>query len=311
MKLKYLSILIILVITTLTVCSCKLETKDEKVNNTSVTDISEVIETPDIDNTNDYTRLYFDESEPATEMLEIYCYTEKDRKSGLIDTNGKVSCPAIYDFAYDSSEGYSIVCIDTDNTGKEYCDPFGNFLDKTKSIYTYVNIKGEECFGYFSNAQKFSEGVAFIEDAEGMLYALTTNGELTKLDNIRWINEFSEGMAMFGSAQDNNVGFINHDFEVVIPAVYSSAENFSEGLAAVAMSEGNLAYIDKTGNTVLELECNYDEISWATMRFFAGGYNSFSFSEGLAYIGEKGNSRYIDKSGNAVIDGISGGKFVF
>lgn len=310
MKLKHLSVLMVLVITTLTFCSCKLKTKDEKCNNTSVTDSPEVVETPDIDNTSGYTRLSFDESELATEMLEIYCYSEKDRKSGLIDTNGKVVCPAIYDFAYDSSEGYSIVCIDTDNSSKKYYDPLGNLLDKTKNIYTFVNIKGEECFGYFSNAQKFSEGVAFVEDAKELLYALNISGELTKLDNIRWINEFSEGMAMFGSEKDNNVGFINHDFQVVIPAVYSSAQDFSEGLAAIATSDGSLAYIDKEGNTVLTLDCDYNEISWATMRYFASGYNSFSFSEGLAFLNKKGNCSYIDKSGNVIIEGICGSKFV-
>ena len=149
-----------------------------------------------------------------------------------------------------------------------------------------------------------------MEDAKELLYALNTSGELTKLDNIRWINEFSEGMAMFGSEKDNNVGFINHDFQVVIPAVYSSAQDFSEGLAAVATSDGSLAYIDKEGNTVLALDCEYNEISWSTMRYFAGGYNSFSFSEGLAFLNKKGNCSYIDNSGNVIIEGICGSKFV-
>ena len=271
-----------------------------------------------------YTRLSFDESEPATEMIAVSRYmgedTMSDSLSGLIDTNGKVIVPLIYDVTWDSSEGYSIVGIKIENADKDYYDPFGNLLDEenldfSNTVYTYVNIKGEECFGYYSVVQSFSEGIAFVKGAEDNWYALDKSGNITKLDeSISWIEGFKEGMAVFGSKTDNKVGFINRDFEIVIPAVCSSASGFSEGLAAVADPNENLIYIDKSGNTILETDYDYYSVSYDTMRFFKDSIDSYSFHEGVAFLPKvrsktATSNYYIDKSGNIVIDNIYGSTF--
>lgn len=266
-----------------------------------------------------YTRLSFDESEIATEMIAITRYmgedTMSDSLSSLIDTNGRIVCPLIYDIATDSSEGYSIVGFNDNDTDKEYYDPFGNLLDNRNNIYTFANIKGEECFGYYSDVRAFSEGIAFVKGAEDNWYALDKSGTITKLDeSISWIEGFKEGMAKFGSKTDNKAGFINRDFEIVIPAVYSSASDFSEGLAAVADPNENLIYIDKSGNTILETDYDYYSVSYDTMRFFKDSIDSYSFHEGVAFLPKvrsktATSNYYIDKSGNIVIDNIYGSTF--
>ena len=265
-----------------------------------------------------YTRLSFDESEPATEMIAVSRYLGEDtmsgRISGLIDTNGKVVCPLIYDIARDSSEGYSIVGFYAKDTEKEYYDPLGNLLDSQKHIYTFVNIKGEECFGYYSYASEFSEGIAFVRDANENLYALDKNGGLTGIDvNVRWIYPYSEGLAAFGSENDNMAGFINCDFEIAIPAVYSAAASFSEGLAAATFDD-KLIYIDKNGNTVIETDYDYHAVSYNTMRFFKDAIDYYSFHDGVAflprYYSETATSdHYIDKSGNIALDNVYGSNF--
>lgn len=270
-----------------------------------------------------YTRMSFDESEPANEMVSIGRYMGDDTKSehleGLIDTNGKVICPFIYKMAWDSSEGYSIVGINAENTDKDYYDPFGNLLDEEKLkhsiVYTYVNIKGEECFGYYTDAKKFSEGIAFVKGAENCWYALDQKGNLTKLDeSIQWIDPFSEGFAKFRNKSNGNIGFINHDFEIVIPAIYSSADDFSEGLAAATLNGYDLIYIDKKGSTVIETDYEYHVVAYDTMRYFKASIDSYSFHEGVAFLpGCRSQTavsdHYIDKNGNIAIDNIYGSSF--
>lgn len=267
-----------------------------------------------------YTRLSFDESEIATEMIAITRYmgedTMPDSLSGLIDTNGRIVCPLIYDIATDSSEGYSIVGFNANDTGKEYYDPFGNLLDNRNNIYTFANIKGEECFGYYSDARAFSEGIAFVKGFEDNWCALDKSGTITKLDeSISWIEGFKDGMAKFGSKTDNKVGFINRDFEIVIPAVYSSASDFSEGLAAVSINDVyDLIYIDKNGNAVIETDYDYYSVSYNTMRFFKAAIDSYSFHEGLAFLPRyysetETSDHYIDQSGNTVLDNVCGSNF--
>ena len=126
-----------------------------------------------------YTRLSFDESEPATEMMSFYRFSDENSTLfGLVDTNGALVCPPVYDWAEDSSEGYSVVYIDAEHSDKEYYDVFGNLIENDISVCTYVNLKGEECFGYYSDALRFSEGVAFVKDVNKNWHAMNKNGEI-------------------------------------------------------------------------------------------------------------------------------------
>ena len=67
-------------------------------------------------------------------------------------------------------------------------------------------------------------------------------------------DSFSEGMANF--RVNWKYGFINKDFEEIIPPIYDFAYDFKDGLSLVE-KEGKWFYIDKQGNFVKEHKQDY------------------------------------------------------
>jgi len=75
------------------------------------------------------------------------------------------------------------------------------------------------------------------------------------------------------------MGYLDHDGKMVIPAIYKQAWDFSEGLAAVCLSDESCFYIDRSGSPELK-------------QFRAW----WPFTDGLAVIGQD----YIDKRGRVI-----------
>lgn len=105
------------------------------------------------------------------------------------------------------------------------------------------------------------------------------------------INNFNEGLVLMQNPSEK-WGYLNNKGKTIIPFIYTSAEGFSEGLAAVGKNDyenSKHGFIDKFGKTVIPF--NYDEAS--------------SFSEGLATIrvGDQDEGKYgvIDKAGKLVV----------
>ena len=100
-----------------------------------------------------------------------------------------------------------------------------------------------------------------------------------KYDNA---DEFSEGLARVQI--NGKYGFIDQTDKLVIPAKYDDATSFSEGLAAVKIN-GKWGFIDKTDKLVIPAK--YDDGVW--------------FSEGLARVKINGKRGFIDKTDKLVI----------
>ncbi len=79
-------------------------------------------------------------------------------------------------------------------------------------------------------------------------------------------------------------GYIDRNGKIKIPPAYSSAEDFSEGLAAVKL-KGKWGYIDKKGN--IDIEPRFERAN--------------EFCEGLAAVKINGKYGFIDKTGNVAI----------
>ncbi|MBQ6915641.1 MAG: WG repeat-containing protein, partial [Kiritimatiellae bacterium] len=62
-----------------------------------------------------------------------------------------------------------------------------------------------------------------------------------------------EGRALFFKAGEG-YGYFDENWNVVIPAQYRTAKNFSEGLAAVSDEHWMIGYIDRSGNTVVPFQ---------------------------------------------------------
>lgn len=110
---------------------------------------------------------------------------------------------------------------------------------------------------------------------------------------IEFLVGFSEGLARVsmrplhsdGSMGPSLWGYIDHGGHWIIPRSFTAADDFHEGLAAVADKSGIWGYIDKTGRFAIP------------PRFQAAR----EFSEGLAAVALGGRWYWIDKAGRVVI----------
>ena len=112
------------------------------------------------------------------------------------------------------------------------------------------------------------------------------------------VRDFSEGLAVIGVRVPNTHGrwgFVDETGKVVIRPQFQRAQPFSEGLAAVVISDGEdtigrLGYIDRTGAVVIRPQFSGS----------SGGYHFFS--QGLAAVEtQAGKWGYVDKAGAMAI----------
>ncbi len=147
--------------------------------------------------------------------------------------------------------------------------------------------------GAFSESagSSFVEGLAqvFVGDKAGFI---DTKGRVVIQPRFSGTNGFKEGRALVWLA-DGCAYIDKKGAYVVPPGLYSDGHDFSEGLAAVAVTEGDqirYGYVDRSGTLAIKPQ------------FVAAG----EFSEGLApaeVVDEKGRSQwgYIDTTGRWVI----------
>ena len=100
-----------------------------------------------------------------------------------------------------------------------------------------------------------------------------------------WAGEFSEGLAQV--IINGKYGHIDKNGAIVVPAKYDNAGFFKNGLALVQI-KGRWGYIDKTGNLVIS--ARFD--------------NAWEFNKDLAKVEIKGKYSFIDKTGRVVIPAI-------
>ena len=109
------------------------------------------------------------------------------------------------------------------------------------------------------------------------------------------IGSFNDGLARVAKLNVNSHhsgdqlwGFIDTNFQEVIPLKYEGAKGFDKGLAAVK-KDGKWGYIDTQGNTVIPFQ--YSDAS-------------DEFHEGFAAVKKDGKWGYIDTQGNELIFGF-------
>lgn len=161
---------------------------------------------------------------------------------------------------------------------------------------TYKNVKGKKWWIEKKEVGKKKKEIGEKKDetekketqlGENKLYKTGDVVIPLKYDSIPYNGSFSEGLAAVGI--EGKWGFIDKSGNEVVPLKYGYADEFSEGLACVSLTnkykKDKYGFIDKSGNEVVPLK--YD---WAG-----------SFSEGLAMVKLDGRWSFIDKLGNEVL----------
>ena len=211
----------------------------------------------------------------------------KDRLWGFIDKNGKEIIPCKYNWAHSFKEGLAAV-------------------EDKNHLWGFVDNKGKEIIPcQYAFVRDFCEGYAYVDNSTND----TTNNFIIDKNNNKYFNnydnlgeiEFHEGMSQYWeeilkhpSLKDIKEipdslkyvargGFINKQGDLIVPCIYGSIRNFSEGLAAVRNKYGQWGFIDKTGTVVIPYQ-------YSMVKPFSEGYAAVAYEENKWV--------FIDKNGN-------------
>jgi hypothetical protein len=218
----------------------------------------------------------------SAQDTEVYLFpVTQNKKCGYIDKKGKIIIPLQFeDTCYDFSEGLASIGLN----GKR------GFIDETGRVVIEPRFN-------LRSAGGFSEGLAAIslDDKKGYV---DKSGKVTMLPEFSSVfssvEAFSEGLAVVGhvsyggnlnNERNSREGYINKEFELVIPMRFKYASPFSDGRAYVTDRDDASYYIDRTGQKI-----NYPP----TGRWFL-------FVEGLATTELNGKDGYMNLKGEVVI----------
>lgn len=213
---------------------------------------------------------------------EVYLFpVTQNKKCGYIDRTGKIIIPLQFeDTCYDFREGLASVALN----GKR------GFIDETGRIVIEPQFD-------LSPGASFSEGLAAISIDRKKGY-VDKSGKVTMLPEFSSVffsvDNFSEGLAVVGhdtyggplnNERNSRAGYINKEYELVIPLKFKYASPFSDGRAYVTETNDTSHYIDRTGQKI-----NYPP---------SGRW--FLFVEGLATTTLNGQDGYMNLKGEVVI----------
>ena len=247
----------------------------------------------------------YDEAFPFNEGVAL---VKIKRKYGFIDKGGKVVIPATFDEAWSFSEGMAMVKIKgkygyIDRTGTlvipakyDYGYPFAHGkatvrlkndrfnIDRTGKPVKDTPASAAPAVVVPSAADDIANAANYetFRDPKTKKYGYKYNGQIVipaKYDNA-W--NFSEGLARV--TVDGKKGFIDGSGAIVIPATYHYCGDFHEGRAVVEIDQ-RYGYIDRAGNLVITPQYT----------------NAGDFSDGLAWVSPQDKAGYIDLRGAMVI----------
>jgi len=207
-------------------------------------------------------------------------------RGGFIDRTGQTVIPLCFDAVGEFSEGLARFNRD--------------------GRWGYIDLAGDIAIEpTFPWAEEFHEGMAHVQvtgtvlgydgrwgyiDQTGKIVIPPNSGRMIS-DSNGEDSAFHEGLAMIeveDKATPPRKGFIDNGGKLVIPARFTYAYPFSEGLAAATESEfgdTGWGYIDRSGNWAIP-----PRFDWAS-----------SFQFGFAPVNRKKDCGYIDKKGDQVL----------
>lgn len=202
---------------------------------------------------------------------------------GVVDRNGKVIVPAVYDQVsvfYDDKitrvkigDQYGFV----DRKGNLVISPQFDSFEYFSEGIAFVQEKGDGYTSFFSSNGKwgaineegnqvlpfvYEEGGAYkngkaIVKKDGAYMIIDKKGNVVETPgNFKIIRNFANGFAHV--SKNNKVGLLNEKWQVVVPAIYDTIEMMNiNGTASVALN-GKWGLVDTTGKLVAP--CKYNNI---------------------------------------------------
>jgi len=198
--------------------------------------------------------------------------SQSNRKYFVIDRSGRPVKTPPFNYISEFSEGLAAVTIGSGETAKE----------------GYVNKQWQVVIEpQYSIAMGFSEGLAVVGPDYAQPLVIDKTGQVIIRGYQVSMRGCSEGLISFyrHDAQSGRgaAGFLDKTGQVIIPAKFDMAGDFSGGLAWVQV-KSRYGFIDKSGRVAINPQ--FDNVE--------------SFSNGLAAVWVDGKLGYVDKTGQYV-----------
>lgn len=210
-----------------------------------------------------------------------------EKTYGVINSEKKIVVPLQYkSIMYSGETGIFIVQDGADNTGL-----FSAITQKAIAAPQYFEISG------------FSEGLATVKKRKpdhGFVYgAVDVNGTVIIPVEYDYLGVLKEGLINF--QKDNKMGFLDRNNKIIIPAMYYNISAFSDGLAAVKVSEtGKYGYIDKNNSLVIAAEYEDAQPFYGGFTAVARKKSYTTGSAGKGTVTVPGQWIVIDKTGKII-----------
>ncbi len=225
----------------------------------------------------------FDHIDSFSESLARF---QSNGLCGFINEKGEIVIPAQFRFAEPFQHGRSIAWL-RGSKERFFIDKAGKRLDSTfipqvEDLVTHY-IRFPHEFSFNDGLASYSEKGADSKTHYGFI---NTNYEVKLPAIYSYASSFHEGLAAVDISADGLVktGFINAAGEIVIPPTYKNVDFFAEGLSRVS-KDGNLyGFIDKAGKTVIP-------------EIYGSSDISHYFSNGLVIASSDGAWQFLDKEG--------------
>lgn len=194
----------------------------------------------------------------------------------------------------------------------------------------YINSSGKIVVEpQYDHASQFAEGLGLVKTGkpDEKIFCIDAKGKKVFDLKSDWshMNPYSDGLAAVKDKGNGLYGYIDHKGQFVIPCKYSSAADFSEGLAKVELKDSqnkvSVGFINTKGEMVIKpdqwLKTSFSDGLAAVRtekegRFVYGFMDTKgkivipprfkkvgAFGEGFAFVNDNGKIQIIDQKGKA------------
>lgn len=211
---------------------------------------------------------------------------------GYVDASGKVVIKPSYENVEYFYNGLNEVQV---KKGTPW-----QVIDKSGLVrYTLPSDLAPDVSSHFWGVSK--EGLLPVRrgDHEDGVYDLA-KGKFYSVGDYTVISEFSEGLAVFNPVSSMLTGFLDTNGRIVIAPKFRYADSFHEGLAAVLEGD-HWCYIDKTGSVVIRLPDNCSTAERFSEGLAAVALGGEEKTPEFLHVRDGAKWGFIDTSGKVVV----------
>jgi hypothetical protein len=210
----------------------------------------------------------------SDQKLDGFIVTERDRKKGLLNLQGKEILPPQYDFIFNDFADTSILKLKIDlpegdleglatTEGKVLLPPAYSYIEELCKGHNWLLQKDSSSFLFDSHTGKkdslpFTEvycaghnGLLLVRDRQSYKLYDPATGRII-VDGYETISPFQGHMAI--AQKQEKMGSIDGQGQTVIHFIYTQLSEFKDGLAAVQKDNDKYGFIDSAGREIIPIE---------------------------------------------------------